>query len=158
MLIFRNISSAAVSFSYCLQSHRRFTVCHLEGFIVLHLHKHLPTNSKIGASLHKAGRPWGFMCVLILTPEFLLLSMEHQTGGLGNMWHGLPKIALNCSTIWENDHQYIDIGGCKHYEEFCGPQIILVGPIWRCFAQRITYFRWTLTPLPAISRFENPLL
>ena len=32
------------------------------------------------------------------------------------------------------------LGGGKHDENFIDPQILLVGPIWRCFAQITIYF------------------
>ena len=48
----------------------------------------------------------------------------------------------------------VGIGGGKQYESFRGPHISLVGPIWRCFAQKTTYFLWKLGSLPAISKIR----
>ena len=49
---------------------------------------------------------------------------------------------------------HIQLGGGKQYETFRGPHISLVGPIWRCFAQKTTYFLWKLGSLPAISKIR----
>ena len=44
--------------------------------------------------------------------------------------------------------------GGKHVENFRYPQILLVGPIWRCFSQKTIYFLWKFGSLPAISKIR----
>ena len=50
-------------------------------------------------------------------------------------------------------------GGGKHFENFRGPQNLLVGPIWGCFSSKITLAgqTWVPTSLPAISKVWVPL-
>ena len=48
----------------------------------------------------------------------------------------------------------LQVGGGKQYESFRGPHISLVGPIWRCFAQKTAYFLWKLGSLRAISKIR----
>ena len=46
--------------------------------------------------------------------------------------------------------------GGKHYENFRVPQILLVGPIWRCFGQKITPVGRFLVPFRQYQKFGFP--
>ena len=48
------------------------------------------------------------------------------------------------------------IGGGKHYENFRVPQILLVGPIGRCFGQKITPVGRFLVPFRQYQKFGFP--